>query len=428
LPEIVGFKLKGMVMKIRVLALTVALMLPVSSQAAEPFTFAVSVNSNPYVSAGYSSVESLILAAETGSLQALVPSYQSTDAANMMIGFRGLDISTSFQSGLNELSLNIPALGISQLFMGASRDASANLMNDYFKSAGLLEQIASYLAAHSPVDPIAGNPSSLMSSLVANDFNQTFNAEFSNIASPGEVATQSGQPGSNLDASNLIGIGLGYSRMDMGPSDIRVQTTTVPLSYTIRNDLDPRRQLTFRMPLSITDVGGAKVYNFGLGVSYRVPMSRDWALTPSFNYALTGSSDLGSAAQVASAGITSTYYWRRDGYDLGMGNMLGYMTTMPFTYKGYSYDPNISNTVLRNGLLYSQPTRMLGGKMHFEVSLIDTRFFGSNLYSDNYQELKFTLGTTRAANLGATGVFRVGASLIHTPNDNGFGLEFGYWF
>jgi hypothetical protein len=45
LPEIVGFKLKGMVMKIRVLALTVALMLPVSSQAAEPFTFAVSVNS-----------------------------------------------------------------------------------------------------------------------------------------------------------------------------------------------------------------------------------------------------------------------------------------------------------------------------------------------------------------------------------------------
>jgi hypothetical protein len=182
------------------------------------------------------------------------------------------------------------------------------------------------------------------------------------------------------------------------------------------------------MPLSITYVGGAKVYNAGLGVSYRVPMSRDWALTPSINYALTGSSDLGSAAQVASAAITSTYYWRRDGYDLGMGNMLGYMTTMPFTYKGYSYDPNISNTVLRNGLLYSQPTRMLGGKMHFEVSLIDTRFFGTDLYSDNYQELKFTLGTTRAANLGATGIFRVGASLIHTPNDNGFGLEFGYWF
>lgn len=417
-------------MKERVLALVVALMLPVASEAGAPFTFEVTVGAHQG-SAGYSSVENLILAAETGSIQALVPTYTSSSQAIMVLGYRGLNIITDFQAGSTELSLSIPALGISEHFdapINPSRDASTNLMNDYFKSSGLLEQIASYLAANSPVDPIAGNPNSMMSTLVANDFNQTFNAEFSNIASPGDVATPSGQSGSNLEASNLVGVGLGYSQMEMGLSNTRVQTTTVPLSYTIRNDLDPRRQLTFRMPLSITDVGGAKVYNLGLGVSYRVPMSRDWSLTPSFNYALTGSADLGSAAQVAAATLTSTYYWRKDGYDLGMGNMLGYMTTMPFTYKNYSYDPNISNTVLRNGLLYSRPTRMLGGKMHFEVALVDTRFFGTDLYSDSYQELKFTLGTTRAANLAATGVFRVGASLIHAAKDNGFSLEFGYWF
>jgi hypothetical protein len=415
-------------MRKRVLALVVALMLPVASEAGAPFTFEVTVGAHQG-SAGYSSVESLILAAETGGITALVPTYNGSDPASMVLGYRGLDINTAFPNlGSSFLTLSIPALGISQHFSGASRDASASLMNDYFKSSGLLEQIASYLAANSPVDPIAGNPNSMMSTLVANDFNQTFNAEFSNIASPGDVATPSGQSGSNPEANNLVGVGLSYSQMDMGLSNTRVQTTTVPLSYTIRNDLDPRRQLTFRMPLSITDVGGAKVYNLGLGVSYRVPMSRDWSLTPSFNYALTGSADLGSAAQVAVATLTSTYYWRKDGYDLGMGNMLGYMTTMPFTYKNYSYDPNISNTVLRNGLLYSRPTRMLGGKMHFEVALVDTRFFGTDLYSDSYQELKFTLGTTRAANLAATGVFRVGASLIHAAKDNGFSLEFGYWF
>ena len=346
----------------------------------------------------------------------------------MVLGFRGLTINTFFPAGSQELSLSIPSLGISQLFLGATRDESASLMNDYFKSAGLLEQIASYLAANSPLDPIAGNPNSMMSSLVANDFNQTFNAEFSNIADPSDVATQSGQSVSTAESRNYVGIGLSYTQMKMGLGDTRVKTTTVPLSYTIRNDLDPRRQLTFRLPISLTDVEGAKVYNLGLGVSYRVPMSRSWSLTPSFNYAVTGSADLGSAAQVAAAAITSTYYWRNQGYDLGMGNMLGYMTTMPFKYRNYSYDPNISNTVLRNGVLYSRPTRMLGGKMHFEVALIDTRFFGTDLYSDNYQELKFTLGTTRAANLAATGVFRVGASLIHAPKDRGFNLEFGYWF
>ena len=410
-----------------VFALLVALLAPVSGEAAEPFTFFVSVGAEQG-SAGYSSAESLILAAQTGAIQALVPTYTASSQAEMVLGFRGLTINTFFPAGSQELSLSIPSLGISQLFLGATRDESASLMNDYFKSAGLLEQIASYLAANSPLDPIAGNPNSMMSSLVANDFNQTFNAEFSNIADPSDVATQSGQSVSTAESRNYVGIGLSYTQMNMGLSDTRVRTTTVPLSYTIRNDLDPRRQLTFRLPISLTDVEGAKVYNLGLGVSYRVPMSRSWSLTPSFNYAVTGSADLGSAAQVAAAAITSTYYWRNQGYDLGMGNMLGYMTTMPFKYRNYSYDPNISNTVLRNGVLYSRPTRMLGGKMHFEVALIDTRFFGTDLYSDNYQELKFTLGTTRAANLAATGVFRVGASLIHAPKDRGFNLEFGYWF
>ncbi len=410
-----------------VFALLVALLAPVSGEAAEPFTFFVSVGAEQG-SAGYSSAESLILAAQTGAIQALVPTYTASSQAEMVLGFRGLTINTFFPAGSQELSLSIPSLGISQLFLGATRDESASLMNDYFKSAGLLEQIASYLAANSPLDPIAGNPNSMMSSLVANDFNQTFNAEFSNIADPSDVATQSGQSVSTAESRNYVGIGLSYTQMNMGLGNTRVRTTTVPLSYTIRNDLDPRRQLTFRLPISLTDVEGAKVYNLGLGVSYRVPMSRSWSLTPSFNYAVTGSADLGSAAQVAAAAITSTYYWRNQGYDLGMGNMLGYMTTMPFKYRNYSYDPNISNTVLRNGVLYSRPTRMLGGKMHFEVALIDTRFFGTDLYSDNYQELKFTLGTTRAANLAATGVFRVGASLIHAPKDRGFNLEFGYWF
>jgi hypothetical protein len=129
-------------------------------------------------------------------------------------------------------------------------------------------------------------------------------------------------------------------------------------------------------------------------------MTDNWSLTSSFNYALVGSIDLLSAAQMATAGITSTYFWRQSGYDIGMGNMLSYATTLPFTYDNKKYDPGIENTILRNGVMVSVPVHAFGGKMHFETALVDTRFFGTELYSNSQQELKFTLGTTRSA-LGA---------------------------
>ncbi|PJB02745.1 MAG: hypothetical protein CO126_10375, partial [Hydrogenophilales bacterium CG_4_9_14_3_um_filter_63_34] len=229
--------------------------------------------------------------------------------------------------------------------------------------------------------------------------------------------------GTSANKLTRVGIGLEYGQMTQGDTD--VSNLTVPLSYSIRNDLDPRRQLLLRMPISIVDVDGAKAYHLGFGASYRFPMSQYWTLAPSINYAFTAATDLGSTAQMAATGLTSTYYWRKPGYDVGIGNMLSFATTLPFSYGGYDYDPHISNTVLRNGVMWSRPTLVSGRKMYFETSLIDTRFFGSKLYADNYQELRFSLGTARSAK--ATSVFRAGLALRHMKSDNGFNVEFGYW-
>ena len=388
--------------------------------AASPFSADVTINGIPYTGVPYSSSDALFNALSTSSLQALNPNppYDPFQPVQISGHYRGVGL--SYAANGASVFLDIPSLGlVSDFIAGATRDENVQAMYDYLKSSGLLSQLSQTLARTSPTDPIAGNPNSLMSTMVAADFEQSFTADFSNIGGP-ETAIATGTSANKL---TRVGIGLEYGQMTQGDTD--VSNLTVPLSYSIRNDLDPRRQLLLRMPISIVDVDGAKAYHLGFGASYRFPMSQYWTLAPSINYAFTAATDLGSTAQMAATGLTSTFYWRKPGYDVGIGNMLSFATTQPFSYGGYDYDPHISNTVLRNGVMWSRPTLVSGRKMYFETSLIDTRFFGSKLYADNYQELRFSLGTARSAK--ATSVFRAGLALRHMKSDNGFNVEFGYW-
>jgi hypothetical protein len=404
--------------------------MPTLTQAAEPLNLAVTVGTQT-TSTGYSDWDTFINAMDKSGLEGLLPGvYTGTQAAHITLDLRGLTMSAVFpDANKANFRLTIPGIfdvTITDAEANSNRDTATNLMQDKLERSDILSKISQALAASSPVDPVAGNPNSLMSTMVGNDFNQSFSAEISNIATPGETARTSSGQANESKSSNFVGVGLEYGQMTLG--DIKVKSTTLPLSYTIRNDLDPRRQLMLRLPISVIDTAGAKSLQLGLGSSYRLPMTDNWSLTSSFNYALVGSIDLLSAAQMATAGITSTYFWRQSGYDIGMGNMLSYATTLPFTYDNKKYDPGIENTILRNGVMVSVPVHAFGGKMHFETALVDTRFFGTELYSNSQQELKFTLGTTRSANVANAGLFRAGLSYVKTPNDNGFKVELGYWF
>lgn len=399
-----------------------ALLAVLPANAASPFSANVTFAGGPPIyPVSYSTSDALFQTMFFSSLHTVKTGYTGDGLVAAVGNYRGVNMNFDFtQPFTSELQLTIDSLGITQLFNGGGRDASAQQLYDYFKSSTFLTQLSQSLAQSSPTDPIAGNPNSLMSTMVAADFEQSFTADFSNIGGP-ETAIATG---TSADKLTRVGIGLEYGQMKQGGS--QVSNVTIPLSYSIRNDLDPRRQLLLRMPVSIVDVEGAKAYHLGFGASYRFPMSQRWTLVPSVNYAFTASKALGSTAQMATAGLTSTYYWRKPGYDVGIGNMLGYVTTMPFSYGGYNYDPNISNTVLRNGVMWSVPTVLSGRKLHFETSLVDTRFFGSKLYADNYQEVRFSLGTSRSAK--AASVFRAGLALRHMKSDTGFNLELGYWF
>lgn len=96
-------------------------------------------------------------------IEALIPIYTPTSALDLNINLRGINVISSFAANSTELVVSIPEAGISTSFDGGSRDQSIALFKQFIRDGGnkngaLLKAYAKY----SPIDPIAGNPNSLL--------------------------------------------------------------------------------------------------------------------------------------------------------------------------------------------------------------------------------------------------------------------------
>ena len=365
--------------------------------------------------AAFNTAQDLIDSLSTSQLQNLGgASYDGTQVASINLLFNSLPIALAFPNGGfagdgAELIFSIPELGVNETFNGGDRDASRDLLEDFLKDSGVIADIMKYQAANSPHSPISG-PGGAIPTAVSSDFGEVFNTM---------PSTQEGQP------TNLIGAGISFTSLNVDDRDTRV--STLPLSYTIRNNIDPRRQLVFSLPITVSDTDGAKSYGVSFGAGYRYPLTEAWTLTPALRYGLTASEDLATVAGVVSATLASTYVLRFSAFDVAIGNMLGYYTTTKVSAGDYSFDPDISNTVLRNGVMLSQPVTFSGQRMSIEYSLIDTRYLGTEIYVDNTQEFGITLGTNRSA-FSARSYLRGGLNFLRGKDTTGISLNLGYWF
>lgn len=370
---------------------------------------------------GFTTVADLFSTSTEGGLRQVNKDYRDEEAAVIRFGYRGLPMVLTTAAGGKAVTLLIPGLDIKTPFYAQpTRDANVEDVKTFLKNSGgeILNRLQQLLAKTSPIDPIAGNPNSLQSRLVSDDFDRNFTQFATNIRAAG--------PADSTPVNNLLGIGLSYARYTQSGLNSRV--TTLPLSYTVRPYRDPRQQWTFYAPLTVTEVAGAKAYNLNLGLAYRVPVTNAWALTPSVGYGIAASPDLGSAAAMQSASLTSQYTLQRAGYELAIGNMLGRYQSRKFSVREYSFDPKISNTVLRNGLLVSIPTRVMGTPMAFELSWVHTRYSGTELYSSQYNEIGMALGSTKSAN-AARSYLRASVTYLQGEHDiRGLKLNVGYWF
>jgi hypothetical protein len=376
---------------------------------------------------GLATVTDLFAKSTNGGLTQVNANYNNNSAAVIRFGYRGLPIVLTTTAASTAVTMQIPGLNFSQTFSTqGTRDANVEDIKTFLKNSGgdILNRLQQLLAKSSPIDPIAGNPSSMQSRMVSDDFDRNFTQFASNIKEGGGPV--SGGPVESGTVNNLVGIGVSYGNYSQ--AGLNSSVVTLPLAYTFRPDIDPRRQLTIYAPITVTEVAGAKSYGVNLGMSYRLPMNDDWALTPAFGYGLSGSVDLGSAAAIMSASLTSQYTMRMSSYDLAIGNMVGLYQSSKFTAGDYSFDPQIKNTVFRNGVMASFPTLMMGRKMALEVSYVNTMFTGTELYSNQSNEIGVTLGTNKNAN-SARSYLRAGVTYLFAEKDiRGLRLNLGYWF
>jgi len=101
--------------------------------------------------------------------------YNESNQITANLDFRGLPMRLRFTENSSILALDIPSISISEEFRGENREASIRLLEDWFKNNKTnVEKIMKELARVSPVDPIAGNPNSLMGTMVGNDFKNGF--------------------------------------------------------------------------------------------------------------------------------------------------------------------------------------------------------------------------------------------------------------
>lgn len=201
-----------------------------------------------------SSAEDTLDSLETARLSQTI-TYTGTEQASAAVNFRGLGMTLSYPAaGSRQLVFEVPSLGISRTFDGAgasvpeARDDAQDQLVEFLKTGNLLGQIMKELARVSPVDPIAGNPNSLQSRMVAQDFDGGFSSVASNLA----AAPQAG-----ARTPNLIGIGLQYGGYKQ--DDLQSNAVTLPLSYTIRSSSDAGHQLNIRLPLTVVETDGLNV-------------------------------------------------------------------------------------------------------------------------------------------------------------------------
>ncbi|MEE8540887.1 MAG: hypothetical protein V3S66_04415 [Desulfobacterales bacterium] len=403
-----------------------ALLAYVPVYGADNFTLEITSEGQTY-NQGFSAIEDAINNLDTDAIEAQISNYTDTSAASGTINFRGLKINLSVPANSTAITIDIPSINVNQTFTGATRDASVDQLEDWLKkeAGGIVTEIMQWLAANSATDPIAGNPVALQSTMAAGSYDRGFT-----------LATTELEP-RTIEAGekngNLAGVGFQFGYFDVG--DSKVQSYTVPLSYTIRSNTNARKKFTINMPITITDLEGANSYSVGLGGGLTWPITDRWALTPAFDYGFMGSIDLGSVGQIISPSLTSSYSWPIRNMKLNMGNMIGYMESIEISFDEYSFDPGISNTVFRNGLMLYIPTDKFRKNTGIEVFITDTRFTGNDLYIDSYNEIGFSWGSKKIVRKTVKGIIknylrdmRAGLTFTFADDSEGISFNFGYTF
>jgi hypothetical protein len=361
-------------------AAVVSALLPLSSaQAREAFTAVLSANgeSRTY---SYDSIEDAIDSVSGTSLRALLPSYRDNAPATASFNLRGLAATIEYPTAGSTIVLRVPSAGIERTFTGATRDEAQDAVTDYFKGDGGADVTKVLQAAvrETAIDPVAGNPDSLMSLMGEADFAQGTDA-------------LGGAAGSG--APNLLGFSVegGRGTASGGYDQDRVSGT---LSYRF-NFEESNAAVLVDLPVNWVRSGGSDSLSGSLGLGARLPVTDRWSITPAVRAGVAGSIDLGAAAVVYSGSVTSDFRWDWNGWRFGLGNIAGLYRATGVSVGDYDIDYDLTNVILRNGISVSRDLTEGPAPLRVTAAFTDSRYLGDDLYVEGFDEIavSFSKGT-----------------------------------
>jgi hypothetical protein len=420
-----------MASRFRILLISAALAAPATGLAAELFNVSGTVTDTGLPGAPtqsfrleFAKAGDILSFTETTEFQSIVPFYRDdVSAVTGTVNFRGVPVNLSFAQGSSTVNMTVPLLGEVRSFTGVDRDDALEQLVDYFlaNESGFQTRFLQALVRSSPNDPVAGNPNSLQSQMIASDF------------ALGGFDLQGVTPADNGDNDNkfFYGISAGTFRSQ----SVDGKTISVPLSYTARFDRDPRYQLSFALPLHYMDQSGAKTGTVNFSTGFQFPLTsaeskNQWYLTPRASVGATGSEDVGSAALMWAGSLTSRYVHRlSERWTVTVANMVAYSETVKLEFEDIATDYQLENTILKNGLQFERKLDFaLFGRRQTSVqaSYAHTAFSGSELYMNEYHEFGLSMG---AMNGGANSSFlRIGLNGQFGKDFRKLTLGFGYTF
>ena len=345
------------------------------SAKADLFTITLTQGANT-ATKGFTSVMDIFDAYNDGKLNTILSTYDASDPATGVLDFRGITMVLEYTAG-KKLDFSIASLGIAETFGdGSSQEQAFKAFKDYLKKNqnDLLTRILKESVSKTPYDSVAGNPSSLMS--------QMTDMAFSN---PTLIATERAVKSQQSGGFVLLSPSGGQHKVK-GPNGIERTATTLnlPLGYTFK--FQNNWALGIDMPLSYIDMDGSKTYAAQLGVSLQIPFYQDkWLITFSGRAGATASEDSLSGGILYMASVTSRFTQKfSQDTALTLVNMFGMIKDYTLDVKGYNIKYGLKNNAFKNGLELRQ---MLSEKTALTIFGYDTRYTGSDLYIDSYDEI-----------------------------------------
>ncbi|WP_068467172.1 hypothetical protein [Candidatus Protochlamydia phocaeensis] len=165
-----------------------------------------------------------------------------------------------------------------ETFTGSTREESLALFKEYIRDAGKHHRLLKAYARYSPIDPIAGNPNSLMAQMGQADYVIGHLSPLS-----GCQCGWTAQP-----LVNQVQIGSHIGRSFTGGFD--TTSVTIPLRYSYSWDLN--HAFIIDAPLTYLRNAGASSLVGSLGIGLRLPMGNGWSITPIVRFGSGGSLDL----------------------------------------------------------------------------------------------------------------------------------------